>query len=147
MSRRGSPRCRRRGPARLPFRAYTFAWLSAALLGYLGWHLWHLWQLESWLRRKLGEPPRDAPGLWGGVFAQLHRLRLQSRARKKRLARVLKEFRKSTQALPDAGVVLDMDHGIAWLNGRRAPARAAPGGSRPAHREPAARARVRGVPA
>lgn len=95
---------------------HPFAWLSAVLLGYLGWHLWHLWQLESWLRRKLGEPPRDAPGLWGGVFAQLHRLRLQSRARKKRLARVLKEFRKSTQALPDAGVVLDKDHAIAWLN-------------------------------
>ena len=93
-----------------------FAWLSAALLAYLGWHLWHLWQLESWLRRKLGEPPRDAAGLWGGVFAQLHRLRLQSRARKKRLARVLKEFRKSTQALPDAGVVLDKDYDIAWLN-------------------------------
>ncbi|NGX16818.1 phosphate regulon sensor histidine kinase PhoR [Wenzhouxiangella sp. XN24] len=92
------------------------AWLSAALLAYLGWHLWHLWQLESWLRRKLGEPPRDAAGLWGGVFAQLHRLRLQSRARKKRLARVLKEFRKSTQALPDAGVVLDKDNAIVWLN-------------------------------
>jgi two-component system phosphate regulon sensor histidine kinase PhoR len=98
------------------FFGQTFAWLSAALLGYLGWHLWHLWQLESWLRRKLGEPPRDVPGLWGGVFAQLHRLRLQSRARKKRLARVLKEFRKSTQALPDAGVVLDKDNDIAWLN-------------------------------
>lgn len=94
----------------------TFGWLSLALAGYLAWHLWHLWQLESWLRRKLGEPPRDAPGLWGGVFAQLHRLRLQSRARKKRLARVLKEFRKSTRALPDAGVVLGKDHEIVWLN-------------------------------
>jgi two-component system, OmpR family, phosphate regulon sensor histidine kinase PhoR len=92
------------------------AWLAAGLAIYLGWHLWHLWQLESWLRRKLGEPPRDAAGLWGGVFAQLHRLRLQSRARKKRLARVLKEFRKSTQALPDAGVVLDPDNEITWLN-------------------------------
>ena len=94
----------------------VFVWLSAFLLAYLGWHLWHLWQLESWLRKRLGEPPRDAPGLWGGVYAQLHRLRLQSRARKKRLARVLKEFRKSTQALPDAGVVLDTDHEIMWLN-------------------------------
>lgn len=95
---------------------YPLAWLSAALGGYLAWHLWHLWQLESWLRRKLGEPPRDAPGLWGGVYAQLHRLRLQSRARKKRLARVLKEFRKSTHALPDAAVVLDQDNDISWLN-------------------------------
>lgn len=94
----------------------TFIWLSAFLLGYLGWHLWHLWQLESWLRKKLGEPPRDAPGLWGDVYAQLHRVRLQSRARKKRLTRVLKEFRKSTQALPDAGVVLDEGHEIVWLN-------------------------------
>ena len=98
------------------FLGRPFAWLSAFLLAYLGWHLWHLWQLETWLRRKLGEPPRDAPGLWGGVFAQLHRLRLQSRARKKRLARVLKEFRKSTQALPDAGVVLGKDDEITWLN-------------------------------
>ena len=93
-----------------------FAWLSAFLLAYLGWHLWHLWQLETWLRKKLGEPPRDAAGLWGDVYAKLHRLRLQSRARKKRLARVLKEFRKSTQALPDAGVLLDADHEIAWVN-------------------------------
>lgn len=94
----------------------TFAWLSAALLSYLGWHLWHLWQLESWLRRKLGEPPHDAPGLWGDVFTHLYQLRLQSRARKKRLAKVLKEFRNSTRALPDAAVVLDQDDAIAWQN-------------------------------
>ncbi len=93
-----------------------FIWLSAFLLAYLGWHLWHLWQLESWLRKKLGEPPRDAPGLWGDVYAQLHRIRLQSRARKKRLARVLKEFRKSTKALPDAGVVIGPEREIVWLN-------------------------------
>ncbi|MGD9387546.1 MAG: phosphate regulon sensor histidine kinase PhoR [Gammaproteobacteria bacterium] len=93
-----------------------FAWLAAFLLAYLGWHLWHLWQLESWLGQKLRVPPRDAPGLWGDIYAKLHRLRLQSRARKKRLARVLKEFRKSTQALPDAGVLLNADHEIAWVN-------------------------------
>jgi len=95
---------------------HFFAWLAAVLIGYLGWHLWQLWQLESWLRKRLREPPRDAAGLWGQVFAQLHRLRLQSRARKKRLTRVLKEFRKSTRSLPDAAVVLDEEHHIAWLN-------------------------------
>lgn len=95
---------------------HGFAWLAFFFAGALAWHLWHLWQLEAWLRRKLGEPPRDAAGVWGGVYAQLHRLRLQSRARKKRLARVLKEFRKSTQALPDGGVVLQADHAIAWVN-------------------------------
>lgn len=98
------------------FFGHFFAWLSAVLLAYLAWHLWHLWQLESWMRKKLREPPRDAAGMWGRVFAQLHRLRLQSRARKKRLNRVLKEFRKSTRALPDAAVVLGQNHDIAWLN-------------------------------
>ncbi len=93
-----------------------FAWLSAGLLAYLGWHLWHLWQLESWLRGKLNWPAREAPGLWGQVYAQLYRIRMQSRARKKRLARVLKEFRKSTKALPDAGVLLDPDNKIVWQN-------------------------------
>jgi two-component system, OmpR family, phosphate regulon sensor histidine kinase PhoR len=95
---------------------HTLAWLCGGLSLYLGWHLWQLWRLESWLRRKLGEPPRHAPGMWGGVFAQLYRLRLQSRGRKQRLARVLKEFRKSTQALPDAAVVLGTGNEITWLN-------------------------------
>lgn len=98
------------------FFGQFFAWLAGLLIAYLGWHLWQLWQLESWLRKRLREPPRDAAGLWGQVFAQLHRLRLQSRARKKRLTRVLKEFRKSTRALPDAAIVLDENHHIAWLN-------------------------------
>jgi hypothetical protein len=65
--RRGAPRRadRRRGPARLLVRPYLRVAVLRYCSAYLGWHLWHLWQLESWLRRKLGEPPRDAPGLMG----------------------------------------------------------------------------------
>jgi two-component system, OmpR family, phosphate regulon sensor histidine kinase PhoR len=95
---------------------HYFTWLSGVLGGYLGWHLWHLWRLESWLRGKLNWPAREPPGLWGRVYAQLYRIRMQSRARKKRLARVLKELRNSTKALPDAGLLLDADDVVAWQN-------------------------------
>ena len=92
------------------------AWVVAALAAYLAWQLYHMFRLESWLRTRQGELPRDVIGAWGGIFAQLTRMRRQSRARKKRLARVVKEFRKSTRALPDGGVVLSEEHDIVWLN-------------------------------
>lgn len=91
-------------------------WLLSALVFYLGWHLYHLWRLETWLRLRQGEPPRDALGVWGDIYSQVFHLRRRSRQRKKRLARVLKEFRKSTRALPDGGVVLSGENEIVWLN-------------------------------
>lgn len=95
---------------------HYFAWLSGVLAACLGWHLWHLWRLESWLRGKLSWPASEAPGPWGRVYAQLYRIRMQSRARKKRLARVLKELRNSTKALPDAGLLLDSEDLVVWQN-------------------------------
>jgi two-component system phosphate regulon sensor histidine kinase PhoR len=91
-------------------------WRRAGLVFYLGWHLYHLWRLETWLRLRHGEPPRDALGIWGDIYSQVYHLRRRSRQRKKRLARVLKEFRKSTRALPDGGVVLSGESEIVWLN-------------------------------
>jgi two-component system, OmpR family, phosphate regulon sensor histidine kinase PhoR len=95
---------------------HYFAWLSAVLAAYLAWHLWQLCRLECWLRGKLNWPAREPPGLWGQIYAQLYRIRMQSRARKKRLARVLKELRNSTKALPDAGLLLDADGLVTWQN-------------------------------
>lgn len=95
---------------------HYFAWLSALLAAYLGWHLWHLRQLKSWLCGDLDWPTYEAPGVWAQVYAQVYRIRMQSWAQKRRVARVLKEFRKSTKALPDAGVLLDPDRKIVWQN-------------------------------
>ncbi len=92
------------------------AWLLGALAGYLAWQLYHLYRLETWLRNPAAELPRDALGLWGVIYPRLHRIRRQSRARKKRLNKVIKEFRKSTKALPDGGVVLSEENDIIWMN-------------------------------
>jgi two-component system phosphate regulon sensor histidine kinase PhoR len=98
------------------FFGQTLVWVLGVLVGYLGWNLYHLYRLESWLRTREGELPRDTMGLWGSIFAHLNRMRRRDRSRKKRLAKLVKEFRKSTRALPDGGVVLSADHEIVWLN-------------------------------
>jgi two-component system phosphate regulon sensor histidine kinase PhoR len=91
-------------------------WILATLGGYLAWHLYHALRLERYLNRKERPAPRDAAGTWGRIYAGLARRRRRDRLRKKRLTRLLKEFRKSTEAMPDAGVVLNPDHQITWLN-------------------------------
>jgi two-component system phosphate regulon sensor histidine kinase PhoR len=91
-------------------------WLLAVLAGVLGWHLYNVYRLERWLSLREGKLPRTAFGVWGQVYAGIYRLRSRHRQRKKRLGRVIKEFRKSSAALPDASVVVNPDHEIVWLN-------------------------------
>jgi len=98
------------------FFGEPLAWVLGVFAAYLAWNLYHLYRLEEWLRIREGELPRDTMGMWGSIFAHLNRMRQRNRARKKRLAKVVKEFRKSTKALPDGGVVLSEDDEIVWLN-------------------------------
>ena len=98
------------------FFGEPLAWVMGVFAAYLAWNLYHLYRLEVWLRTREGELPRDTMGMWGSIFAHLNRMRVRNRARKKRLAKVVKEFRKSTKALPDGGVVLSEDDEIVWLN-------------------------------
>ncbi len=95
---------------------YPLVWLFGSLVVYLGWHLYHLYRLERWLRTGQQPPGRNAAGIWGKVYAELYLLKGRHRERKKRLSRLVKEFRKSTKALPDAMVVLTENHEIAWVN-------------------------------
>ncbi len=91
-------------------------WLVGLLAAALAWQLYNLFRLERWLSLREGKLPRGVFGVWGQVYAGIYRLRSKHRERKKRLSRVIKEFRRSTAALPDASVVLNADHEIIWLN-------------------------------
>jgi two-component system, OmpR family, phosphate regulon sensor histidine kinase PhoR len=83
---------------------------------YLLWHLYNLYRLERWLRdaKRFG-PPR-ADGIWGEVFHHYYRLQKRNRARKRRLASLIREFRESTTAMPDGAVVLGPAFEILWFN-------------------------------
>jgi two-component system phosphate regulon sensor histidine kinase PhoR len=85
-------------------------------LGYLGWHLYHLWRLVRWVDNSANRLPQSTPGAWGYVYYRLEVKRRKSASRKKQVGRLLKQFKSSTQALPDATIVLDGDFQIQWMN-------------------------------
>ncbi len=92
-------------------------WLLALSgIGYLGWHVYHLWRLERWLYDSSRRLPQSAPGVWGDIYYRLEVKRRKSSRRKKQVGRLLKQFKASTKALPDATIVLDADFRILWMN-------------------------------
>jgi len=109
-------------------------WISLAGLlwlifgGVLGWwivlalvaaglrHTIQMHKLEFWLRDGRRSQPPQSWGVWGEVFEHYYRLQRRYTKRKKRLARVIREFRESTAAMPDGTIVLDADRRITWFN-------------------------------
>ena len=90
--------------------------LFLALLIYLSWHLYNLYRLEQWFNHGKHFYPPEATGIWGEVFYHFYRLQQSNRKRKRKLSAMLKRFRKSTAAMPDAAVVLGKNFEIEWLN-------------------------------
>lgn len=92
------------------------AWfLVLALVLFLSRWFWQLYRLDEWLESRRRHPP-EAWGIWGHVFDEYFRLRRRQYKSKKRLARVIREFRESTAAMPDGTLVLDHDFRILWCN-------------------------------
>ncbi len=91
-------------------------WLMLAVLIVLARQLYQLDRLERWLRAgRLRNPPQSW-GIWGEVFEHYYRLQRRYYKRKKRLAKVIRRYRESTEAMPDGTVVLDAEWRILWFN-------------------------------
>ncbi|MCU7376008.1 hypothetical protein PEC18_35785, partial [Paucibacter sp. O1-1] len=60
--------------------------------------------------------PVDDDGIWGATYRLLARRQRSEIARKRRLLRLLRAFRTTAAALPDATVVLADDGAILWFN-------------------------------
>lgn len=95
---------------------HVWAVLFFALLACLVGPMRNLVRLERWLRtgRRI-QPPRSE-GLWGDIFDNLYRLQRRHRQRRQRLAEVLRRFRNSANAMPDATVVLRDRGEMVWWN-------------------------------
>ncbi len=73
-------------------------------------------QLERWLSRGALGDNLKAKGIWEDIYYHLYKIRKNEKRRKKKLSKMIDQFRKSTNALPDAAVVLG-EHGvIEWVN-------------------------------
>jgi two-component system phosphate regulon sensor histidine kinase PhoR len=90
--------------------------LLAAAAGALALQLWRLRQLQRWLHGRSRIPPIDDAGIWGSIYRSLHRGHRTALASKRRLVHLLRAFRTTAAALPDATVVMDDDGRILWFN-------------------------------
>ncbi len=90
--------------------------LLVAAIGYGLWHLVNLMRLHDWLTSGRKFHPPEAGGVWGETCYQLYRLQQRHRRRKRDLRALLARYRESTEALPDATVVLGPRWECEWWN-------------------------------
>ncbi len=95
----------------------SIAWsLAVGLFLYLLWQALQVRHLERWLNNDRPPPPYELEGIWHDLAYRIYQNRQRSRKRGKRMAEVIRRFQKSTQALPDAAVVLTANEEIEWIN-------------------------------
>ncbi len=73
-------------------------------------------RLERWLSRGAGGKVPTASGVWGDIYYHFYRIKKNEKVRKKKLGKIIDQFRKSTDVLPDAAVVLGDYDEIEWAN-------------------------------
>ena len=97
-------------------------------IGHLGWWLFlitalllirqtiYLDRFEKWLSRGAFGTQPQPKGIWRDIYYHVLKIRKDDKKRKKKLTRMIDRFRTSTDALPDAAVVLAGYGEIEWAN-------------------------------
>jgi two-component system phosphate regulon sensor histidine kinase PhoR len=98
------------------WNGYPASTLLPPVLGYLIWHLVQLYRFSRWLERPKRHPLPYPIGIWKNICATGGDLRERSRKHKRRLRSMLDGFQESTDALPDATMVIDDHDRIEWWN-------------------------------
>jgi len=94
-----------------------FFLLTLALMTiFLGRHLYQLNRFEKWLRTGGYSDYPKTTGVWEEVYYHVYRMKKNNKRRKKKLSKMVDKFRESTEALPDAAVVLSAGDEIEWAN-------------------------------
>ncbi|MFM8342327.1 MAG: phosphate regulon sensor histidine kinase PhoR [Methylomonas sp.] len=73
-------------------------------------------ELEKWLNKGAFGDKRDQKGIWGDIYYHLWKIKKTEKKRKKKLSKMVEQFRSSTDALPDAAVVMGSYAEIEWSN-------------------------------
>jgi len=98
------------------FIGYFPQMLSLIFLGALIRQAILITQLEHWLSRGAGGGIPTGSGIWEDIYYHFYRIRAAKKKRKKQLSKMIKQFRQSTDVLPDAAVVLGRNNEIEWSN-------------------------------
>ncbi|MBT8090244.1 MAG: phosphate regulon sensor histidine kinase PhoR [Gammaproteobacteria bacterium] len=89
--------------------------LAAALLALI-WQVRHLLSFERALRTGNFDDFRFGEGIWEQIFSRFRFERERAVRRKQNYRTLLREIRKSTNAMPDGAVILDADYEIVVCN-------------------------------
>ena len=91
-------------------------WLFAATAALLAHSLIQLRRYGSWLQGGSRRAAVDDSGIWGTLYRIPVLRQRRELARRRRLVQLLRAFRTTAAALPDATVVLDDSGAILWFN-------------------------------
>lgn len=93
--------------------AITMLFLAAV---YFAWQLLQIHLFNNWQREPETSHAPFTVGIWGSITNLAKSQRERARKRKRKLGRMLAGFRESTNALPDATVILDAKGRMEWWN-------------------------------
>ena len=106
------------------FTALIAGWLTGHILpfmflltlAFLIWQMFQIGRFEKWIQTGgRGKYPKTT-GIWEEIYYHVYRIKKNDKKRKKKLSKMIDQFRKSTEALPDAAVVLGRSDEIEWTN-------------------------------
>lgn len=97
--------------------SHLWAGLAIALLLYNLWLLRYIFKLNQWIDNglKRSQAP-NACGVLENIISKIYRLRTNQKRGKKRLAKLLRQFRALAEALPEANIILTTTGEIQWFN-------------------------------
>jgi two-component system phosphate regulon sensor histidine kinase PhoR len=85
-------------------------------LAVLARQIYQISRFEKWISMGgRGEYPKTT-GVWEEIYYHVYRIKKNEKRRKKKLGKMVDQFRQSTEALPDAAVVLGAHDEIEWAN-------------------------------
>lgn len=90
--------------------------LFALTLYLFAQHLWQIHRFEKWIRTGGNSTYPKTTGVWEEIYYHVYRIKKNNKRRKKKLSKMVDQFRQSTEALPDAAVVLNASDEIEWAN-------------------------------
>jgi len=95
---------------------YTLEMLLFMTVSILARQIYQINRLERMLRLGRVRSLPETTGIWEDIYYHLYRIKKADKRRKKKLSKMVDQFRKSTAALPDAAVVLGENDEIEWAN-------------------------------
>lgn len=99
------------------FITHTFFWLMLGLLVMaLCYEIIQISRFEKWLSAGARSSYPKSKGIWEEIYYHVYRIKKNDKKRKKKLSKMVDQFRQSTEALPDAAVVLGINDEIEWTN-------------------------------